>query len=74
MKVKVKDRNDLVRDVRTMAILNVDKSALNKDAIYKEKVRREQEVDNAINKLENDVSNIKENLNKILKILENRGP
>ena len=74
MKVKVKDRNDLVRDMRTMAILNVDKSVLGKDAMYKQKLQKEQQVDNAINKLENDVKDIKLNLDKILQILESRGP
>lgn len=74
MKVKVKDRNDLVRDMRTMAILNVDSAALGKDRLYKEKMRREQEVNSAINKLENEVTEIKNNLDKILQILESRGP
>jgi|688.fasta_scaffold00231_28 hypothetical protein len=74
MKIKVKDRSDLVRDSQTMAILNVDKNVLNKDLLYKQKMRREKQVDEAINKLENDVNEIKGNLNKILQILETRGP
>lgn len=74
MKVKVKDRNDLVRDMNTMAILNVDKNSLNKDLLYKQKMRREKEVNDAINKLESEVTEIKGSLNKILQILETRGP
>lgn len=74
MKVKVKDRNDLVRDMRTMAILNVDAANLGKDRQYKQKLERENQVDAAINKLENDVTEIKSNLDKILQILESRGP
>lgn len=74
MKVKVKDRADLVRDMRTMAILNVDTANLGKDRLYKQKMAKEKQVDDAINKLENDVTEIKDNLNKILQILESRGP
>jgi hypothetical protein len=74
MKVKVKDRNDLVRDMRTMAILNVDTANLGKDKLYKQKMAKEKQVDEAINKLENDVTEIKDNLSKILQILESRGP
>ncbi len=74
MKVKVKDRNDLVRDMRTMAILNVDTANLGKDRLYKQKMEKDKRVDDAINKLENDVTEIKSNLGKILQILESRGP
>jgi len=74
MKVKVKDRNDLVRDMRTMAILNVDTANLGKDRLYKQKMETQKRVDDAINKLENDVTEIKSNLDKILQILESRGP
>jgi hypothetical protein len=74
MKVKVKDRNDLVRDMRTMAILNVDTANLGKDKLYKQKMEKEKRVDGAINKLENDITEIKDSLNKILQALESRGP
>ncbi len=74
MKVKVQDNKNLVRDMRTMAILNVNRASLAKDAQYKEKYRREKEVDEAINKLETDVNEIKTSLGKILEILESRGP
>lgn len=74
MKVKVKDRNDLVRDMRTMAILNVDTANLGKDRLYKQKMEKDKRVDDAINKLENDVTEIKNSLDKILQVLESRGP
>ncbi len=74
MKVKVKDRNDLVRDMRTMAILNVDAANLGKDRLYKQKMDKDKRVDDAINKLESEVTEIKSNLDKILQILESRGP
>lgn len=74
MKIKVKDRNDLVRDSRTMAILNVDKNILAKDALFKQKQVRDKRVDDAINKLEDDVKEVKDILHKILQNLESRGP
>lgn len=74
MKVKVKDRTDLVRDMRTMAILNVDTANLGKDRLYKQKMEKDKRVDDAINKLENDVTEIKNSLDKILQVLESRGP
>ena len=74
MKVKVKDRTDLVRDMRTMAILNVDTANLGKDRLYKQKMEKDKRVDDAINKLENDVTEIKSSLDKILQVLESRGP
>ena len=74
MKVKVKDRNDLVRDMRTMAILNVDAANLGKDRLYKQKMEKDKRVDDAINKLESEVTEIKSSLDKILQILESRGP
>ena len=74
MKVKVKDRNDLVRDMRTMAILNVDAANLGKDRLYKQKMDKDKRVEDAINKLESEVTEIKSNLDKILQILESRGP
>lgn len=73
MKIRVKDHNNLVRDMQNMAILNVDKSALAKDALFKEKQKRDKQIDTAINKLETDVKDIKHSLQKMLEILENRG-
>lgn len=74
MKIKVKGRDDLIRDPRNMAILNIDTSVLNKDLLYKQKMEKEKRVDNAINKLETDVKEIKNSLDKILQVLESRGP
>lgn len=73
MKVNIKNNDNLVRDFNTMAVLNVSKASLAKDAMYKEKQRRDNEVDSAINRLNQDVSEIKQDLSQILEILRSRG-
>jgi len=73
MKVNIKHSENLVRDIDSMAILNVNKGALMRDALYKQKLQRDKEVDRAINKLNDDVSSIKTDLNKIIELLSSRG-
>jgi hypothetical protein len=64
--IKVKDNNDLVRDQRTQAILNVNMKEYEK---YKKiKNIKEGEV-NRVKKLENDVSEMKTDLNDIKNLL-----
>lgn len=74
MRIKVKGRDDLVRDSQSMAILNIDSNVLHKDLLYKQKLKKEKETEEAINKLETDVKEIKNSLDKILQVLESRGP
>lgn len=74
MRIKVKGRDDLVRDSQSMAILNIDSNVLHKDLLYKQKLKKEKETEKAINKLETDVKEIKNSLDKILQVLESRGP
>lgn len=69
-KVKIKENQNFVRDINSMAILNVDESALAKDRMYREKIKREQEIDNALNSLRDDVGSVKIALTEILKTLE----
>jgi len=73
MKVNIKHSEDLVRDTDSMAILNVNKGALMRDALYKQNLKRDKEVDQAINKLKDDVSSIKNDLSKIIELLSSRG-
>lgn len=73
MKVNIKHSEDLVRDTDSMAILNVNKGALMRDALYKQNLKRDKEVDQAINKLNDDVSSIKNDLSKIIELLSSRG-
>ena len=65
--LKVKDHNGLARDMRTGAILNINKDEI--DAAKKRKLERrkkEQEFEN----LENEVSDIKSMLTKIIEKLD----
>lgn len=73
MQINIKGKEGLVRDTQSMALLNVNKSSLSKDAIFKEKMRREKEVDESIDKLSSEITEIKQNLSEILTLLRTRG-
>jgi len=65
MYAKVKDRKDLVRDMSTKAILAVDHTLISRHEQYMAQKKKEQNIQNQINNLRDDVSEIKE----LLKIL-----
>lgn len=67
------EKGRLVRDTKSMAILAVDKSALSRDASIKNKLKREEEVQNDINNLKSEVSSIRSDISKILELLNSRG-
>jgi hypothetical protein len=69
MLVKIKDNEDLVRDVNSKAILNINKNALLKDQMYQEKLRKQKEMESSINSLRDEVSSIKSDISKILEML-----
>lgn len=69
MLLKIKDNDDLVRDDRSQAILNINKKTLLKDQMYQEKMKREREIDSSINNLKEEISSIKGDLSKILEML-----
>lgn len=69
MLVKVKEHKEYVRDVSTNAVLNVDKSALDKHNNIMNELKRQRMVQEQINNLRDDISEIKE----MLKALSNRG-
>lgn len=69
MLVKIKDDEDLVRDVNTRAILNVNKNAILKDQMYQEKMKKQKELESSINNLKEEVSSIKNDISKILEML-----
>ena len=70
MLVDIQDeKGKLVRDTSNMAILNVDKSALSRDAMYKNRLKKDEEIQSTINKLESDVSSMKSSLSQILELL-----
>lgn len=82
MLVNIKDhKGKLVRDTNSMAILNVDRAALQRHKIYEESIKKEQEslkkeqdMESKINTLETEISSIKTTLDKVLELLNtNRG-
>jgi hypothetical protein len=73
MKINIKGSQDLVRDTETMAIINVSQVSSTRDSLYKEKRRKEQEIDSSINSLQADVASIKDNISQILELLNSRG-
>ena len=76
MYIKVKDHSDrLVRDTKSMAILNVDKTAIQKHDIHMSAVKKEKDLENTINNLQSEVTSIKSTLEKVLELLNsnNRG-
>jgi hypothetical protein len=69
MLVKIKDNEDLVRDVNSKAILNINKNALFKDQMYQEKLKKQKEMESSINSLRDEVSSLKSDISKILEML-----
>lgn len=69
MLVKIKDNEDLVRDVNSKAILNINKNALLKDQMYQEKLKKQREMESSINSLRDEVSSLKSDISKILEML-----
>lgn len=67
------EKGRLVRDTKSMAILAVDKSALSRDATVKNKLRKEEEIQDTINNLKSEVSSLKSDISKILQLLNSRG-
>lgn len=70
--IKIEDRNDLIKDSSSKAILNSDISTLNE---YKMKKKQQQELSNqknSINKLEEKVSKIEDKLDLIIQLLEKK--
>jgi hypothetical protein len=71
-KVKIENNDDIVRDMSTSAVLNVDIQSL-KD--YKARRARQKEIDRSldrVDKLESDISEIKSLLVKLLDREENK--
>lgn len=73
MKVQIKGSSDLVRDTETMAIINVSKTAALREEAYINQQKKEKYVDETINSLKADVSSIKNDISKILELLNSRG-
>lgn len=69
MFAKVKEHKEYVRDLSTNAVLNVDRSSLDKHNNIMNELKKQKMVQEQINSLRSDISEIKE----MLKALSNRG-
>jgi hypothetical protein len=68
--VKVKN-TPYIRDINTMALLNTDRKAVNKDEAYKREVAKNKEKEQQINQLKDEVNDLKEIVKKLLEKVEN---
>jgi acyl-[acyl carrier protein]--UDP-N-acetylglucosamine O-acyltransferase len=64
--IKVKDKNDLIRDMSSNGVVNVDEKGYNS---YIESYKRIYNQNNKIQKLENDIGEMKNDLNEIKDLL-----
>ena len=62
-KLKIKDHDDLVRDVESNAVINTNQTALEN---YRNKRKAKREMINDVTNLKNDVQEIKELLQQLL--------
>jgi hypothetical protein len=62
--LKIKDEEELIRDVKTHAVLNSNMSSLEK---YKARRNKEREMNDDVQTLKNDMKEIKELLQQLIK-------
>ena len=71
---QVQDHPNLVRDLATGSVVNVDDAAyaahLKRKSILKKKAEADKSREDRINKLESDVAELKSGINQILEILK----
>lgn len=68
--MKVKDRQNLIRDENSKAIINTDRLAYEK---YVAKKKQEEQTEERLLALESDINSIKSNMDLILKLLQEKG-
>lgn len=66
MKLKVKENERLVRDSSNFAILNTDRSVIKSHEQKMENLRKEKLQEEEINKIKNDISEIKDMLKQFM--------
>lgn len=66
MLLKVQDRNDLARDTRSQALLNIDNEGLNAYRARREKTRVMDSMIEEVNTMRQDINEIKQLLSKFL--------
>ena len=67
MKARVKDNLDYIKDMNNFAVLNTNRAAIAKHEKKMAELKRAKTVDDEINNLKSEVSDIKNMLNQILK-------
>ena len=67
--VKVKN-TPYIRDINTMALLNTDIKAVNKDEAYKREVAKNKEKERQIDELKHEVNDLKDMVKKLLEKVE----
>jgi len=71
MRARVKDNLDYVKDMHNFAILNTNKAAVAKHEKKMAELKRTKAVEEEINNLKSEVSEMKNMLNQILKAVSN---
>lgn len=66
-KARIKEKPHLLKDMSNFAILNTNKAAVAQHKLKMADLQRKKEVDNEINNLKSEVSEIKNMLGEILK-------
>lgn len=67
MKARIKDNLDYVKDMSNFAVLNTNRAAVAKHEKKMAELSRAKNIDDEINNLKSEVSDIKNMLNQILK-------
>lgn len=67
--VKVKN-TPYIRDINTMALLNTDIKAVNKDEAYKREMAKNKEKEHQIVELKNEINDLKDLVKKLLEKVE----
>lgn len=69
---RIKDRKDLIKSTASKAVLNIDKTGLDKYREERDKLIRLSKVVEDTERLNNDVKEIKKDLAEILELLRNK--
>ena len=67
VRARVKENPDFVKDERGIAVLNTNKAAVSKHELKMAELRRQKQIDDDLNTLKSEVSDIKGMLSQILK-------
>ncbi len=68
-RARIKEKPHLVKDLNNFAILNTDKAAVAQHKLKVAELHRKKQIENEINNLKSEVSEIKNMLGDILKVV-----